>query len=46
LEQNNKKRTLIIPEEYQKRIDNKKKGYPKNKKLNERDNTEFPKLEL
>lgn len=42
-QQSQRKRVLNIPAEFQKKIDLKKKGYPK-KKLNDKDDKEFPAL--
>lgn len=39
-----RKRILTIPEDYHKKLENRKKGYPKNKKLNDKDEKEFPVL--
>ena len=39
-----RKKMLTIPEDYHKKLENRKKGYPKNKRLNEKDEKEFPVL--
>ena len=43
-QQTQRKKMLNIPAEYQKKIELKKKGYPK-KKLNDKDEREFPALQ-